>query len=73
MRRAILSERTLVVVLFVMVVVIFSFAQADARRIEKMYFNSELPVTTSFDQQAHRDAALKTPEKSAVIHASQFR
>ena len=35
------------VVLFVMVVVIFSFAQADTPRIEKMYLSPELPTTVS--------------------------
>jgi len=47
MKRSILSERNLVVVLFVMVVVIFSFAQADTPRIEKMYLSPELPTTVS--------------------------
>ena len=49
MRRFLLSERNLVVVLFVMVVVIFSFAQADTSKIEKMYFDTGVPVTISPD------------------------
>jgi len=35
--KAILSERNIVVVLFIMVLVTFSFAQEDSRKIEKMY------------------------------------
>jgi hypothetical protein len=35
--RAILSERNLVIVLFVMVLVTFSLAQEDSKKMEKMY------------------------------------
>jgi hypothetical protein len=35
--KAILSERNLVVVLFVMVLITFSLAQEDSKKMEKMY------------------------------------
>ena len=38
--RKILSERNIVVILFVVALVIFSFAQEDARKAEKMYLNA---------------------------------
>jgi hypothetical protein len=45
------SERSLVVILFVLVVIVFSFAQEDTRKIEEMYFDpassSITPVTAS--------------------------
>jgi hypothetical protein len=40
MKKLILSERNLVVVLFVMVLVIFSLAQEDSKKIEKMYLDA---------------------------------
>jgi hypothetical protein len=47
MRRSLLSERDLVIVLFVMVVVVFSFAQADTNKIERMYFNDGSSLSSS--------------------------
>lgn len=47
--KRILSERNLVVVLFVMVLVIFSLAQEDTKKIEKMYQDANSPVTSSLD------------------------
>lgn len=35
--KAILSERNLVVILFIMVLVTFSLAQEDSKKMEKMY------------------------------------
>lgn len=35
--RKILSERNIVVILFVVAFVVFSFAQEDAKKVEKMY------------------------------------
>jgi uncharacterized membrane protein YeiH len=39
--RKILSERNIVVILFVVALVVFSFAQEDARKAEKMYLNAD--------------------------------
>jgi hypothetical protein len=73
MRRRILSEKNLVVVLFVMVIVIFSFAQADTRKIEKMYLDNNPSVTTSLDQTENTEASAKTKEIKQIIPAVQLR
>mgnify|MGYP007082032716 CR=1 FL=1 len=73
MRRSILSEKNLVVVLFVMVLVIFSFAQADTQKFEKMFLDSNPPVTTSFDQTEIPEANIKTEEIKKIIPDSQLR
>jgi hypothetical protein len=39
--RKILSEKNIVVILFVVALVVFSFAQEDARKAEKMYLNAD--------------------------------
>lgn len=39
--KAILSERNIVVVLFIMVLVTFSLAQEDSKKIDKMYSGVE--------------------------------
>jgi len=46
MKRRILSERSLVVILFVLVVIVFSFAQEDTRKIEQMYFDPASPTVS---------------------------
>jgi hypothetical protein len=38
MKRA-LVERTLVVVLFVLVLIVFSFAERDSKKLERLYTN----------------------------------
>jgi hypothetical protein len=39
------SEKNIVVVLFVMVVVIFSFAQKESKKIEHLYINTSVAPT----------------------------
>ena len=39
--RKILSERNFVFILFVVALVVFSFAQEDAKKIEKLYLNAD--------------------------------
>ena len=39
--RKILSERNIVVILFVVALVVFSFAQEDAKKVEKKYMNAD--------------------------------
>ncbi|HEY6502505.1 MAG TPA: hypothetical protein VIZ28_00900 [Chitinophagaceae bacterium] len=55
--KRILSEKNLVVVLFVMVLVIFSLAQEDTKKIEKMYQDANSPVTSSLDEIQNTDAS----------------
>ncbi len=45
--KKILSERNFVVVLFVVAFVVFSFAQEDAKKIEKMYHHGDGTVNAS--------------------------
>jgi len=47
MKRLVLSERNLVVVLFVMVLVIFSLAQEDTKKIEKLYLDTNSSSASS--------------------------
>jgi hypothetical protein len=56
MRKSILSEKNLVVVLFVIVFVAFSFATEDTKKIEKLYLDTASSAT-SFDK----------PEQSKII------
>ncbi len=41
--RSILSERNVVVVLFVMVLITFSLAQEDSKKMEQMYSGKSIP------------------------------
>jgi hypothetical protein len=50
--RKILSERNLVVVLFVSALIIFVFAQQDARKVEKIYMNSSISAVPSTPPQS---------------------
>ena len=72
MRRSMLSEKKLVVLMFIMVLVTFFFAQADTGKIEKMYLNSNPSITTSFDQIQTSEAEAKTKEIK-IIPAVQLR
>ena len=58
MKRLVLSEKSLVVVLFVTVLVVFYFAQEDTRKIEKMYLDFPSSVTSH----AAENAKSKTEE-----------
>lgn len=49
MRKLILSEKNLVIILFVLVFIVFSFAQEYTKRIEKMYLQVNSSAT-SFDK-----------------------
>lgn len=39
--RKILSERNIVVILFIVALVVFSFAQEDAKKVEKNFLNAD--------------------------------
>ena len=73
MRTRIMSEKNLVVVLFIMVLVIFSFAQADTKKFEKMFLDSNPSVTTSLHQTESTESMAKTTEVKKVIPAAQLR
>ena len=71
MRRSNLTEQKLVVVLFILVLITFFFAQADTSKIEKMYLNNTPAVTTSLDQ--NENAEGQTQENKQVIPVVQLR
>jgi len=71
MRKVMLSEKELVVVLFVMVLITFYFAQADSSKIEKMFLNTNPTVTTSIDR--NPVSAGKTKDIQPFIPALQLR
>jgi hypothetical protein len=73
MKQRILSEKNLVVVLFVLVLVIFSFAQADTKKFEKMFLESTPQVTTSIDQGENPEDSAPTKEVKKIIPAFQLR
>jgi ABC-type proline/glycine betaine transport system ATPase subunit len=66
----ILSEKKLVVVLFVMVLVIFSLAQEDTKKIERMYLRAGKGFTS---QNQGRLPETKLTENSTVVPAVQLR
>ena len=45
--KAILSERNVVIVLFVMVLITFSLAQEDSKKMEKMYTGSQTATASN--------------------------
>ena len=72
MRISGLSEQKLVVVLFIMVIVTFFFAQADTNKIEKMYLNNNPSVTTWLGVNQYAKEGTKTKETSQFIPAAQL-
>ena len=52
--RKILSERNLVVILFIAALTIFSFAQEDAKKAEKMNHNTDQCIFTSYFTKTNR-------------------
>ena len=56
--KAILSERNIVVVLFVMVLITFSLAQEDSKKMEQLYSGSR--VSSASQQLAEQSATFKT-------------
>lgn len=63
--RAILSEKNIVVILFVMVLITFSLAQEDSRKMEKMY--SGINTTAALQLQGHQPISIiqGTPARPA--------
>jgi hypothetical protein len=50
MKRLILSEKNLVAVLFVLALVLFSLAEKDIKKIEKIYFDDNAVTAQSQEQ-----------------------
>ena len=73
--RSILSEKNLVVVLFVMVLVTFSLAHEDTKKMEQIYqdMNSSTSSTASLDTpQVKQEKVITTPseDENAIIPAA---
>jgi hypothetical protein len=60
MKGKILSERNLVVVLFVMVLITFAFAQEDSKKMEKAYIGLSASTASSFV--SLQQPLIKTPQ-----------
>jgi hypothetical protein len=67
------NERNLVIILFVMVLVAFSFAQRESKKIEKLYLGFK--IHTSFPQSTAADKTGNTkidktgnPEKNTITN-----
>lgn len=65
MKRRILSEKKGVVILFMMVLVIFSLAQNDTQNIDKIYPNN-VPTVTIPDHNLSPVTELKKAEQNTV-------
>ena len=73
MKRRMLSERNLVVVLFVMVFVIFSLAQEDTKKIEKMYKQFTPATATSLNNNDMPEIKAKQKENKDILPAVDYR
>jgi hypothetical protein len=73
MRKSTLSEKNLVVVLFVMVFITFALAEKDTEKIEKMFNSSDTSASASAGQTENTEAGIKTTEIKQVIPAVQLR
>ncbi len=61
------------VVLFIMVVVIFFFAQADTNKMERMYLNNMPPVTASLDDNQNPESETGSAGIKPIIPVIHFR
>ncbi|MEP7375928.1 MAG: hypothetical protein ABI675_21210 [Chitinophagaceae bacterium] len=66
--KKILSERNLVVVLFIAALTIFSFAQEDAKKAEKL--NHDSPAAASFLASPKQTASNISPIDKSIIATS---
>lgn len=71
MKRRILSERNGVVVLFFLVVVIFSLAQKDTKVIDRIYFNN--PPSAQTVDKATPPEVKSTAEKVISVAPGAFQ
>lgn len=70
--KSILSERNIVVVLFVMVLITFSLAQEDSKKIEKLYLGtSSAPVATP--SRLVKNEILQKEEKKDAIFPAAYK
>ena len=65
--RSILSERNIVVILFVLVLVTFSFAQEDSKKMEQLYTGTGISAVSR--QLASSPDAINVKEKENKIES----
>jgi hypothetical protein len=72
MKNRILNEKNIVVALFVTVMVIFSLAQEDTKKIEKMY--QDYPAATSSVEDTPAPGSIKnTIDDKSILPAAVIR
>jgi hypothetical protein len=66
--RRFFTERNLAIVLFLMVIITFSFAQRDSKKIEKLYMGVNAEATPSLtDNNLHENSSV---HKNAMLATS---
>ena len=64
--RTVLSEKNLVIVLFIMVLVAFSFAHEDSKKMEQLFAGASRSLNSSLTQNIAPAKDLKRKDISAV-------
>lgn len=72
MKKRILSEKNCVVLLFVLVLVTFSLAQEDTKKIESLYFNINSSATSQ-NNDGSPEVKTNTAETGIIIPSVQLR
>ncbi|HLG39043.1 MAG TPA: hypothetical protein VI461_05205 [Chitinophagaceae bacterium] len=67
MKRSVLTEKNLAVALFVVVLVVFSIAQEDSKKIGKIYLNTHSATTSKVDENARMDLNTKEITPAAEL------
>ncbi|HEV8286250.1 MAG TPA: hypothetical protein VGQ09_18205 [Chitinophagaceae bacterium] len=65
--KSLLTEKNIVIILFVMVVVTFSFAQNETKKMEQLYNGANTSIKNSLIPKFEAKANLKTITKSASV------
>lgn len=64
------TERNLVIILFIMVLITFSFAQQDSKKLEKMYMgfkvNTARPLANKINAAAQNNSELKVQDTRGI-------
>ena len=71
--KSILSERNIVVVLFVMVLITFSLAQEDTKKIEKLYLGTSSASATTTPSRLVKNEILQKEEKKDAILSAAYK
>jgi hypothetical protein len=69
--KTILSEKNLVVLLFVMVLITFSLAHEDTKKMEQLYNGANASAAASVDKLKKPEINVVSPSTIAIIPAAQ--